>query len=220
MTSRESVLSDFIDAWNAGERPRVLEYIRRVPSGPERDALAEELTTWLEVAPTPSLTPDARAAIRREPAVRHVLEAGDAGLWPALLPQLRARSGLGVRDLAAKLVAAFSLGEGTEERTADYLERMERGELAPERVSRRLLDRLGELLGTTGTLLREAAAGGPRPAPAGGLFLRAPGAGDTAWVEQQVQAISEAAMMPAPEPAGEGRTSDELDRLFTGGPDA
>ena len=43
----EQVLSDFIDAWNAGGRPRVRDYLARVPEA-ERDALADEISTWLE----------------------------------------------------------------------------------------------------------------------------------------------------------------------------
>jgi transcriptional regulator with XRE-family HTH domain len=217
MSTIEQALSDFIDAWNAGRRPSVREHLARVPDGPQRDELAEQITTWLEVAPTPAYSDAARAQIRAEPAVRHVLDAvrGDAGLWPAVIPGLRARAGLTVGQLAARLVARFSLAPGSEERTADYLARLERGELEPSRVSRRLLGALGELLGASGDTLADAGrfAGGLRPAAAGGTLFRAEGEAGQ-WVARDLDALSAAAMRPAPPQL------DELDRLFTGGADA
>ena len=62
MSTNDQVLSDFIDAWNAGRRPRVREYLARLPDGPERDELADQITTWLEVAPTPAYDDETRAA--------------------------------------------------------------------------------------------------------------------------------------------------------------
>jgi transcriptional regulator with XRE-family HTH domain len=216
MSSTEQVLSEFVDAWNAGRRPRVLEYLARVPEGPERDELAEQIGTWLEVAPTPAYDAATRAQIRGEPIVRHVFDAvgEDAGLWPAVIPQLRAGAGLSVRQLAARLVERFGLGGGSEDRAADYLERMERGELEAARVSSRLLDALGELLGASGRTLADAGrlGGAMRPAAAGGTLFRA-GEDAGEWVARDIEALSRAAMTPAPP------EMDELDRLFTGGPE-
>jgi hypothetical protein len=217
MSSTEQVLSEFVDAWTAGRRPRVIEYLARVPDGPERDALAEQIGTWLEVAPAPPYDPATRAQIRAEPAVRHVLGAAgeDAGLWPTVLPQLRVNAGLSVPQVAARMVDRFGLGGGTADRAADYLERMERGELEAARVSRRLLDALGELLGASGATLAAAGrlGGAMRPAAAGGTLFRA-GEDAGAQVARDIEALSRAAMRPAPPPM------DELDRLFTGGPEA
>jgi transcriptional regulator with XRE-family HTH domain len=215
--SPDQVLSDFIDAWNAGERPRVREYLARVPDGPAREELADQLTIWLETAPTPAYSDTTRAQIRSEPAVQRVLAAvgDDAGLWPQVLPQLRARAGLSVGQLAARIVERFGLGRGSEGRTADYLERMERGELEPSRVSKRLLDALGDLLGASGRTLSDAGlmGGGLRPAASGGTLFRAEE--DTGrWIAEDIEALSRAAMAPAPAPL------DELDRLFVGGPEA
>lgn len=217
MSTTDQVLSDFIDAWNAGRRPSVRDHLTRVPAGPARDELADQITTWLEVAPTPAYSDAARAEIRDEPVVRHVLDAvgHDAGLWPDVIPGLRARAGLTVGQLAARLTERFSLGKGSEERTADYLARLERGELEPSRVSRRLLGALGELLGASGDTLADAGrfGGGLRAAAAGGTLFRAEGeAGD--WVARDLDALSVAAMRPAPPEL------DELDRLFVGGADA
>ena len=216
MSDIEQVLGDFVDAWNAGRRPRVGDALRRVPPGPDRDELADRLGAWLEVAPEPDHDPATRAAIRAEPAVARVLAAADAegGLWPAVLPSLRERAGLSVRDVAAALVARFGLRRDDEPRTAAYVEQLERGDLAPEGVSRRLLGALGELLGAgAGTLADAGRLGGAlRPASAGGVLFRAQGDVDERFAED-LEALSRAAMAPAPAPM------DEVDRLFTGGPE-
>ena len=91
MSSIEQVLSDFIDAWNAGRRPSVRDYLARMPDGAARGELADLIGVWLETAPAPALDAGARAAIRAQPAVRRVLDAvgDDAGLWPEVVPRLR-----------------------------------------------------------------------------------------------------------------------------------
>ena len=219
MSSPEQVLSEFMDAWNAGRRPRVREYLERVPEGPQRDELADEISTWLEVAPTPAYSEATRAEIRAEPIVQQVFATvgDDKSAWPAVLPGLRKRAGLSIRDLATRLVDGLGLGGADEtERAAAYLEQMERGELESDRVSRRLLDALGRLLGIDGKSLADF--GGRPPIrlltdAAGGTFFRADAdTGD--WLAQDIDVLSRAAMADAPPPM------DELDRLFCGGPDA
>ena len=118
MSLRDQVLSDFIDAWNGGRRPRAADHLRRVEPGPERDALAAELTLWLEIAAPPrSLDRD---------AVRRALTAG----WPEALPRLRARAGYDLPALAGRLVDDLGLGDGAE-RAAAYLGEMEARDARP-----------------------------------------------------------------------------------------
>jgi transcriptional regulator with XRE-family HTH domain len=215
MSTTEQVLSEFIDAWNAGRRPRVREYLGRVPPGPPRDELASRLGLWLEVAPTPAHGDGTRAAIRAEPIVQQTLGAvGEAaGLWPAVVPRLRARAGVSVRQLADAVVERFGLAAGSEARAAAYLERLERGELEPSRVSHRVLEALAVRLGVgPGFLEGLGAGGGGRPAAAGGTLFRSPSGAD-AMIVGDIETLSRAAMEPAPPPM------DELDRLFLGGPD-
>ena len=219
MSSPEQILSDFMDAWNAGRRPRVREYLERVPEGPQRDELADEISTWLEVAPTPAYSEAIRERIRSEPIVQQVFATvgEDKSAWPAVLPGLRRRAGLSIADVATRVVEALGLGGADEaRRAASYLEQMERGELEADRVSRRLLDALGRFLGIDGKALADLggqARSRLRPAAAGGTFFRADdGSGD--WVAQDIDVLSRAAMAEAPPPM------DELDRLFCGGPDA
>jgi hypothetical protein len=218
MSLHEKALSDFVDAWNAGRRPRVREYLARVPEGPQRDALAEQIGIWLQTAPAPDLPPAVRAEIRAEPVVQQVLATvgDDTALWPQALPRLRARAGLGVRDVAARLVERLRLGGDPEtERATAYLEEMERGERRADLVSRRLLDALGGVLGVSGRALADlgGGTGAFRAAPAGGTLFRADeGVGE--WLADDIDVLARAAMAPAPEPL------DELDRLFCGGPEA
>jgi hypothetical protein len=215
MSSPEQILSEFMDEWNAGRRPRVRDYIRRAATDSEREELAEQITTWLEVAPTPAYSEQTRATIRDEPAVQQVFATvgEDESAWPIMLPRMRERAGLGVRDLAARLVDRLQLGGPPEtDRAAEYLSQMERGELRADRVSKRLLDALGRQLGMSGDALAGLGGGGLRPSMAGGTLFRANDAGE--WVAQDIEVLSMAAMASAPPPM------DELDRLFCGGPDA
>jgi hypothetical protein len=215
MSPTDQVLSEFIDAWNAGQRPRVRDYLARLPDGPDRDTLASELSTWLETAPTPSYADAARTEIASEPTVADLFTRAstDAGLWPTVVPHLRARAGLSVTDLASRLVERFSLSRADVPRTQTYLERLEAGSLDPTRVSRRVLDAIGALVGVSGPSLADTANFSRRfrTAPAAGALFR--GQADE-QVRYDIEIISRAALTPAPAPM------DEVDRLFVGGLDA
>ncbi|HUR86237.1 MAG TPA: hypothetical protein VMY78_12920 [Solirubrobacteraceae bacterium] len=210
MTSIQQILGEFIDAWNAGRRPDVDAYLRRAPEA-ERDELAAELATWLEIAPTPAYDDAARGAICEEPALRAALDAAAEIRSPLAvrLPRLRARSGLAIRDVARRLVAIFGVED--EQRAAGYLEQIERDELDPGRLSRRLLDALAAILGAD----RDQLTPGPPAFAAGQAFFRADDDADR-WIAEDIDVLSRAALAPAPA----SRPMDELDRLFLGGPEA
>jgi hypothetical protein len=217
MSTTDQVLSEFIDAWNAGERPRVRDYLARLPDGPDRDALATDLSAWLETAPTPRYSEGTRASIAAEPTVAHLFARADteAGLWPTVVPELRTRAGLSVTELAGRLVERFSLARSDVARTQTYLERLEAGSLDPTRVSRRLLDAVGALLGVSGPSLADAAMFSRGLRPAGAPLFRAEGdAGKRTRMRRDIELLSKAALAPVPAPM------DEVDRLFTGGLDA
>jgi transcriptional regulator with XRE-family HTH domain len=207
----DKLLSDFVDAWNAGERPRVDDYLQRASPG-DRDQLAELLEDWLTLSPSPRFGEEALLSIQAEPAFAGALAEIDAepALWPELLPRLRQRAGLQLRELATRVTAAFGL-KGEEPRAERYLQRMEAGDLDASRVSRRLLDALGTALGVSGADL--ARAGGLRAATSGQALFRAE-SDAAASFEDDLEALSRAALAAAPEPM------DELDRLFVGGRDA
>jgi transcriptional regulator with XRE-family HTH domain len=204
----DMVLSEFIDAWNAGERPRLDDYLARVTPD-EREELGERIEDWVLLAPSPDYGEQALNEIRAEPALAGALAeiATEPELWPEVLPRLRERAGLRLRDVAGRVTAAFGLS-GQEERAEGYLERMERGELDPSRVSRRLLEALGKTLGAN-----LIGAGSLRAAAPGQALYRAEREAAASF-EQDLEVLSQAAMAPAPPPM------DELDRLFVGGADA
>jgi transcriptional regulator with XRE-family HTH domain len=215
-TIREQVLSEFIDAWNAGERPQVEDYVARVPAD-EQEALGEELLAFLTFAPTPEYSDETLAVIEAEPAVIETLRAstGRSTLLAELLKRLRERVGLSMDEVAGELVGELGLADDRKPKTAGYLEQLEAGRLEPARVSRRVFEALGRVLGLAGSELEgaadtgawmPAAAAAATPAP---VFRARRDAAEAARRHLDVLADALAA------PGGEGR--DEVDELFLGG---
>lgn len=215
---RDRILSEFIDAWNAGSRPDVDDYLARVPAG-EQPQLADELMTFLAFAPTPSYDDEALAAIRSEPIVAAALAAGArrGGMLPALLTGLRKRFELTTPQLAAELVGALELPADKEQKTASYLERLEHGDLDPARVSRRIFDALARILEIPRSQL-EGAADISRwlpPAPAAPASTAAPVFRAKRKAAREVSAHLDM-LADALETPGSAKR-DEVDDLFLGG---
>src|SRR3954451_15644292 len=206
----EQVLSDFIDAWNAGQRPDVDDYIARVRAE-EQDALGAELLAFVTLAPTPDYSDEAMAAIRAEIAT----EVGqERGLFPALLARVRERLGMSTADVAGELVNELGLTKQQAPKTAGYLKRLESGSLEPARVSRRVLEALGKVLGVTSAELEGAADRGGwvglHATPAAAPVFRA----DEAAAERAARHLDVLAdALGAPGTAAR----DEVDELFLGG---
>lgn len=209
MTTIEQLVGQFIDDWNAGRRPDVLAFLKRA-APQDRDALASQLETWLELAPTPAYDEPTRHSIASEPALLTALDAATALRAPLAerLPTLRDRAGLAIREVAARLTQLFDLDD--ERRTVAYLEQIERDELDERRLSRRLLDALAAILGADADQLTP----GPAALAGGQAFFRAEEDAD-AWITEDIDVLSRAALAPAP-----ATPMDDLDRLFLGGPGA
>ena len=111
MASVDETLSAFIEAWNAGRRPDVDEFLERAPE-PERDELADLIRTFLLEAPVPAYSDETLAALRNEPGVRKAAALLDeeAGLWPALLPRLRHRMKLKREEVVLQLAELLGVG--------------------------------------------------------------------------------------------------------------
>jgi hypothetical protein len=204
----DRLLSEFIDAWNAGRRPDVDDYVGRAAEL-DRAPLASDIVAFLAFAPTPDYDDAALEAIRAEPAVVAGAAAPQAlgGLWPALLPRLRARAPMTTGQLAAALVGALGLPPDREPKTRDYLERLEAGDLEPRGLSGRLLETLSRLLEVPRSALE--GAGGPGTAPAPALFRAEGPAADA--LRDDLDVIADALAAPA------AREWDEVDDLFRGG---
>jgi transcriptional regulator with XRE-family HTH domain len=211
----DKVLSDFIDAWNAGRRPRVGEYVARVEEG-ERDALSEQIGFWLEIAPEPELSEEAWAAIRSEPVVAAAVAAYDLESEPLadLVRELRSQRGLARGELARRVADALGMPARAVPKVESYVGSIEEGSLDPRGVSGRALEALGRALDVARSRLEAAAdavasAAAAAPAPSAAPLYRA--SEDADRVRESLEIAAAALSAPAPEPW------DEVDRLFRGG---
>lgn len=206
MSEVDRLLSEFVDAWHAGERPRVEAFLDRAPAG-QADELADLIEAFLDVAPTPDYSQETLAELMREPAVLASVEAleGRAGLWPSLLPRLRRRARLRRDQVVDGVVEQLGI-EGKEAKAAQYVHELEAGTLATAGVSRRVIEALAGVLGTSAEELERAADfEGLRVAGAEPAFLRAPP--DAEAPELRVDRRRQPAETEW----------DEVDRLFLGG---
>jgi len=199
MSQSARILSEFIAAWNAGERPRVDVFLGRV-SPAEREELAGQIETFLMLAPEPGYDEETWAAMLADPAAGGIAATSlSAEPWPSLLPRLRARAGLSLAEVAERL----GISREKTPKAIRLLDQMEAGGLDPSRPSRSLLERLGEILGVpSGTL--DWRGGGAPPAPA---LYRAPTAPPA---EQRLDLLTAGLLTDADE-------WDEVDELFLGG---
>jgi hypothetical protein len=208
MTGVDRLLADYIAEHQAGGDADPRQYLARA-SLAGRPELAALIDAYLARAPRQPFDPVAFSGSSAERTVDELERAiaGQAGLWPALLPRLRDRAGLKRSTLIERLTSTLGLS-GRQDKVGGYYHQMEQGLLPAPGVSDRVLDALGQILGETRQALREAGRAltppdhGPTPAPA--AFAR--------------RAYADAAAAPLAQapPAEEGEW-DEVDELFRGG---
>ena len=148
MTSADELFRSYTAAFEAGEDPSAAEYLGKL-EGPERYALELMIDRYLTHS-APS-----------QPVDLQMLEASRQSAWgkrirellgepsPADLRLVREGQGMSVPELAEKVLAEGGVDSPTDEeksKTADYLGRLEAGELG--RLSRRAWDALTGALGT------------------------------------------------------------------------
>jgi hypothetical protein len=209
VTDVARLLADYIAEHQAGGDADPREYLSQAPPA-QRSELAALIDTYLAHAPR---QPFDQTRFRGSSAERTVdgLEraiAGQAGLWPAVLPQLRDRVGLKRSKLVERLAAALGVSD-REDKVAGYYHEMEQGLLPAQGVSDKVLEALGQLLGETRQALREAGRAltpsgqGPAKAPATAFARRAYGESGVA--------------QPDAAPVPPQTEWDEVDELFRGG---
>lgn len=214
MASVDKLLSEYIAEHMAGGKADPLEYLNRI-EGAERDELATLIDGYLVRSPGRNWNPEAykgSGAERAADAVGQALE-GVSGWWPAALPRMRAKARLTRRQVVERLSAALGVA-GREEKVASYYHQMEQGSLPSAGVSKRVLEALAEVYGSSADRLRQlgeplgsgpGAAGGAAPA-----MLRVARPNDR-YEDATIDQLADRAVPVAP------AQRDEIDELFTGG---
>lgn len=238
MADVENLFREYVSAHRAAGEADPLPYLDQV-EGSDRNELAALIDGYLARAPGRRWDAAAFAGSRAEFAADQVAgqwELEDEGVeslqsWRELLPALRTRAQVMRREVVERL--ASRIGHPDEsDRIAVYYHQMELGQLPAEGVSNRVLSALAEIFGESAERLRVAGSivgeGGASQAEAMRqvAFART-AANDPRYA--QAEAAPAAGAAPADD---EERTdalleepvidaeSDEVDRLFTGGPEA
>lgn len=208
MAEIDSLVSNFVDDWNAGRRPLIEDWLVRADAA-DRDELRRQLGAFLAVAPTPRYdrgTVDALLNSVIAESAAAAFETGQ-GAWPSLLPRLRTQAGLSMRELAERLLVIAGIDAGDVGKAESYLGEMENGALDATRVSGRVIDVLGRVLGIRAPDLLHV--GLPAAAPAGGALFRQEDAARPGGVDLDLLADALGAPAVGPE-------LDEVDVLFFG----
>jgi hypothetical protein len=203
----DRLLAEYIEEHRGGGAADPTTFLSRAVASDRRE-LAALIDGYLSRAPRQRFDAIGFRGSRSERVVDELERAlgGQAGLWPALLPELRHRAGLKRAELVARLAETLGLA-GREPKVATYYHQMEQGILPARGVSDRVLAALGDIVGESLKTLREAGEaltrfdGEPAMAPAFARRAHADRASDMA---------SPRAMPPDEE-------WDEIDTLFRGG---
>jgi hypothetical protein len=212
MTDVERLLIEYKEAHQAGGEADPRPYLARV-SGVDRELLAGLIDAYLAEAPRRAFSAAAFGESRAAPVAEDVQRslAGAGGMWPALLPRLRARARLRRAELVAQLAARLG-AQAQQDKVGLYYHQMEQGLLPESGVSETVLEALGKIVDSTASALRKAGqmpAPGPPRTDEGAVFARA------TYGEPAAAAPGDES-----EPAARQRGAeewDEVDRLFRGG---
>jgi hypothetical protein len=199
-----------VEDLNAGRVDPVERYLELVPRS-EQEELADLLAMLFAsrppaVAATPSL--DSPSYQRALAALDAVTEgAGKTGILPGTLVSLRRVRGLRSQDVTDDLVRRFELDEPARRRVEWLYHRLEAGQLAGGKLSRRLLTALAEIFGLTAEDLLAASR------PVSTRYLGKPVPMMARYAGKSVSpAIGSAAA-----PAERDPELELVERLFTGG---
>jgi hypothetical protein len=210
VTDLDKLLAEFRAEFEAGSQPDPGKFLARADAS-ERSTLADRLDAYLDTAPLKEWDPGAYARSPTKVAVDRFFETveGEAGTWPELLPTLRNRARIRRGDLVERLATALGFPSETQ-RVATYYHQMEHGQIEATRVSETVLQKLGDIVGTTAEALRAAGTSTVRD-PGGEVF--------TSFARKALSndeyAMDQSAEAPAA-PSEPERERDELDRLFLG----
>lgn len=243
MADIDKLYRDYIAEHRAGGEADPRAYLDQL-EGADRTELEALIAGYLRRAPGRSWDPDAYAGSPAERAAQAIAAewgewelASEPRPWTELLPALRERAKIKRGELVERLAAAIGYPSETE-RVAAYYHQMETGKLPSEGVSDTVLEALGKLVGESAAKLRAAgsaigAGADPQDVSTQVAFARvairnpayeAEGA-DTAPTEEPEPPPAAASAEPPARTVEDLQRlveaeHDEVDRLFTGGPDA
>ena len=208
MSDVERLFAEYVAEHRSGGEAYPPAYLTRAAKD-ERIELAALIDAYLARVPR---RPFNQAEFAGSSAERTVDElervlAGQAGLWPALLPSLRDRAGLKRAELVERLSDALGVAPQSD-KVASYYHEMEQGLLPSEGVSDRVLEALGRIVGESADALRAAGqvirpGEAPPVVESGAAFAR--------------RSYGEPAAAPSKQqPARTAGDWDEVDWLFRG----
>jgi hypothetical protein len=209
MAQVDELLREYKQAHRAGSGdPR--PFLSRAPAA-DRAVLAALIEGYLENTPRREFDREEFLESAAAPVAEGVQRslAGAGGLWPALLPRLRAQARVKRADLVRELAARLG-AESQQAKVAGYYHEMEQGLLPAEGVSDTVLEALGKIVGVAAESLRKA---GSLPAPG------PPRMDEAAVFTRTARAAPDTASAPpvAAQTADDGTQEwDEIDRLFRG----
>src|SRR5688500_541834 len=129
MDKLDRLLNEFVEAWNAGRRPEVDDYVERAPEA-ERNELAGLIGAFLEIAPTPPYSPEQLDALRRDPIVLAIGRLAEDEPGPTPLPRLRERAKLKRDQVVEALARALGFPE-KQTKIRRYYHQLEVGTITP-----------------------------------------------------------------------------------------
>jgi hypothetical protein len=207
MSQIDRLLNEFVEAWNAGERPEVDDFVDRAPEA-ERNELAGLIGAFLEIAPTPPYSPEQLDALRADPVVQVIARVAEGE--PSPLPRLRERAKL-KRDQVVEALARILGFPDKQKKIARYYHQLEIGAITSGQVSQRVVDALADILRVTpGDVERAGAFFHLSPEPAAEMFLRRDEYGNEFLTDENLEVAATRSVVP-------GEDWDEIDRLFLGG---
>jgi hypothetical protein len=152
----ERLLTEYIAEHRSGGDADPRLYLNRVPDA-DRVELAALIDGYLARAPRAAFDPNDYKSSPASTTAQGLERSfrGSSGLWPALLPRLRAQAGLDPSQLAGRLAAQLGAAHN-ESKVGAYYEQMERGTLPPAGVSSHALETLAAIVDRSPAALAEA----------------------------------------------------------------
>jgi hypothetical protein len=205
-----------VDDMNAGQLHAPEHYLRTVPAARHLE-FTRRLSALMAARGPRGTEPTSEAfeaALGAVAAVR--ASAGQTGILPGALKQMRKARGIRSRDVVDALAAEYELGPGGREALREYYHQLESGELVGPKIAHRLLRSLAAFFQTEFEDFRAAVRPTGGANGGGGARLRlAPAMGRGAGDEPGAVSSSREERAVGPDPDVE-----LVRRLFTGGPDA